>query len=178
MSVPCLILPYRLRRDYKHPRTVVYSELPAAELKRAPGVACVGDVVSSSCLSSDIGEKLILLFDGVTRRGEETPQVAYIAVKRGFRLVRIRNPPGTISLEAMNLLCSDYHLRENLAVAVEGEEDMLALPLMQCLPPGWFVVYGVPGLGVAVVRVTRRVRFDAAQRILGLVPGSCRWQSF
>ena len=178
MSIPCLILPYHLRRDYKHPRTVVYSELPAAELRKAPGVACVGDVVSSSCLSSDIGERLILLFDGVTRRGEETPPVAYIAVKRGFKFVRIRNPPGTISLEAMNLLCSDYHLRENLAVAVEGEEDMLALPLMQCLPPGWFVVYGVPGLGVAVVRVTRRVRFDAAQRILGLVPGSCRWQSF
>jgi uncharacterized protein (UPF0218 family) len=49
-------------------------------------------------------------------------------------------------------------LKKRLAVVVEGEEDLLVLPLMVVIPAGSVIIYGQPREGLVVVTVTEERR--------------------
>jgi uncharacterized protein (UPF0218 family) len=64
------------------------------------------------------------------------------------------NPSGTISSNAVEVLSMVAKRRSRSRVVVDGEEDMLALPLFYILPIGSIVLYGQPLEGMVVVRIT------------------------
>jgi len=174
VNVPGYLLPLEFRRDFRDPRGAVYPSLPLEELASAPGVACVGDVVSSGCLEfykSTRRANIIIVYDGITRRGEKLGDLSVESKALGFEAWEVVNPPGMVSLEAYDTLCRIARSGGRASVAVKGEEDMTALALISCLPEGWLVTYGIPGRGVAVIRVTRASRVDAQNRLLELKPG-------
>jgi uncharacterized protein (UPF0218 family) len=123
-------------------------------------VISVGDVVTASIASNNM-KPFLAVVDMKTRRSD-------ISLKPVLRLLkeckvhRIRNPPGKLSLEAIDLVCkllehpdpSGCHV-----LIVDGEEDMLALPALSCAPIGSVVLYGVPGVGVAAFFVDQSVRY-------------------
>ena len=162
-------LPGNLRFDFARPRGVIAKGDFAHLIPRSPSVACIGDVVSSLCVGAG-GEWdiLVVAVDGVTRRREsvEPPRL------EGFHIVRVRNPRGTVSRAAARAVCDALsgRLGRKVALAVDGEEDMLALAAIACSPLGGHVVYGVPGRGAAIIRVTRLSRLDAQTRLLLLRP--------
>jgi uncharacterized protein (UPF0218 family) len=67
---------------------------------------------------------------------------------------RCSNPSGTISSNAVEVLSMVAKRRSRSRVVVDGEEDMLALPLFYILPIGSIVLYGQPLEGMVVVRIT------------------------
>ncbi len=72
--------------------------------------------------------------------------------------VAVTNPASTIKAEAQRVLGDAITLKKRLGVVVEGEEDLLVLPLMAMMPIGSVIVYGQPGEGMVVVTLTEERR--------------------
>ncbi|MBM3292454.1 DUF359 domain-containing protein [Candidatus Bathyarchaeota archaeon] len=45
-------------------------------------------------------------------------------------------------------------LNKKLAIIVEGEEDLLVLPLMADMPLGSVIIYGQPNEGLVIITIT------------------------
>src|SRR5438132_7897269 len=93
-----------------------------AELKKASFVITVGDRVTERI--AELGRiPGVQVVDGRERRVERRmPDVHYT------RLIRVRNPPGTITNEALHGIAQAVKKRDgSVRVVVEGEEDLLAI---------------------------------------------------
>jgi GTP-dependent dephospho-CoA kinase len=71
------------------------------------------------------------------------------------------NPAGMISREAVQVLQSALETPSPVMVIVEGEEDMLALPLFTMAPKGSAVLYGQPLEGIVLVNITEEKQNQA-----------------
>jgi uncharacterized protein (UPF0218 family) len=67
--------------------------------------------------------------------------------------LQTKNEAGTIGLDAWKKVEAAVG-SGNCAVIVDGEEDLLTLVAILAAPPGSLVVYGQPGQGIVLVRVT------------------------
>ncbi len=82
--------------------------------------------------------------------------------------MRCNNTAGAISKDAVTVLKDALTQNEPVRVLVEGEEDMLALPLFVMAPTGAVVLYGQPLEGLVAVKITaakRRQAKDLMDRI-------------
>lgn len=127
----------------------------AAQLKKAwrkPSLfVIVGDFVAANLIGAGF-EPDIVVVDGKTLRVEVEP------VKHGMSEMRVPNAPATIDKEAWEVLREAVTLKRRVAVVVEGEEDLLVLPLLAEMPLGSVIAYGQPHEGLVVVTVTGEKR--------------------
>jgi uncharacterized protein (UPF0218 family) len=73
-------------------------------------------------------------------------------VVEGFEKVRVSNPAGCIDPDAAEAVVKAYRSGRPTLVLVDGEEDLLALPLLYHLGDRDALLYGQPGRGCVVVR--------------------------
>ncbi len=75
------------------------------------------------------------------------------------RILKVANPAGFISSESLSALKDSLKILLesssllSIRIEIEGEEDLLALPVFAIFPPGTFVFYGQPNLGMVLVRL-------------------------
>ncbi|MFQ6077154.1 MAG: GTP-dependent dephospho-CoA kinase family protein [Candidatus Bathyarchaeia archaeon] len=81
-------------------------------------------------------------------------------------IIPVRNPPSTITPEAWRAIETATRSSSAVKVVVEGEEDLLTLPVIACAPEGSLVIYGQPSLGIVLVRVTQEMKTEV-DRIMG-----------
>ena len=128
---------------------VIAEEAPAK-------VIAVGDAVSSWMRLYGVDVSLYVV-DRKTLRVDVGETVT------GLREVVVRNPPGEVTEEAYEVLRQVLEGGDVKVVRVEGEEDLLALPLVLLAPVGSIVVYGQPYVGVVVVRVTSETKAEVGE---------------
>ncbi len=117
------------------------------EEARPPMVVTVGDVVSRETLRAGLEVRLRIVDNRSMRK--EIPGTSF-PIKNTFS---VKNPPGVITMEAWHTI--RRALREEKAVIfVDGEEDLLVLPVILESPTDSFVVYGQPKEGLVVVTAT------------------------
>jgi hypothetical protein len=155
-----LILPETMRAELKTPLGRLLRGEPAETIReltkllsscRPPIFASVGDFVSSNVLVAGLKPDLVVVDNRIMREN-----VAPIV--HGMRQVNVINAAGTIQEGAWRVLDEAIILKRKLAVVVEGEEDLLVLPLMASMPTGSVIVYGQPREGLVVVTVTEERR--------------------
>jgi uncharacterized protein (UPF0218 family) len=117
-------------------------------LKGTKKVITVGDATTERLVSYGIIPDIAVI-DGRERRSLRSYPDNYQA-----RQIRCTNPTGTISKQAVTALQKALKKPHPVRVLVEGEEDMLALPLFEIAPEGSAVLYGQPLEGMVVVRIT------------------------
>lgn len=70
-------------------------------------------------------------------------------------LLSAENPAGSISMDALHRLKESLDLirngRKNLVLEINGEEDLLALPVIAFFPVGTVIFYGQPNEGMIIV---------------------------
>ncbi|MGB9716919.1 MAG: DUF359 domain-containing protein [Thermoproteota archaeon] len=131
-------------------------------LKEFKGVVVsVGDVVSQSLLDAGFNPGVCVV-DGKTLR---TRPYGVERFQQGRRVLRLVNPPGTISGESWSVFKQALDLRPS-TILVEGEEDLLTLVAVETAPDGSLVVYGQPGEGVVLIEVNASSR-KVVSEILG-----------
>lgn len=134
------------------------------EVEKPLAVVAVGDYTSRKLRDAE-AKVSIYVIDGKTERRPST-----IFDTAGFKVIRCRNESGTLDPDA----CSKLHellakkLVENVVLAVEGEEDLLALAAIVSAPEGSMIIYGQPGAGSVIIRVNREQK-EKALNILELV---------
>ena len=144
-----------MREELRRPLGILIREEPPASIKRlqqliqtySPTVIiAVGDVVSKNLVASNIDTKIAII-DGKTRRTE-------VGVGRfpGFIPLQLTNPPAHITEAAWEKIGDALSSPRRSVIEVKGEEDLLSIPAILLVPEGGFVVYGLPGEGMVVVR--------------------------
>jgi GTP-dependent dephospho-CoA kinase len=94
---------------------------------------------------------LIGIVDYRSRRDEPVPPGAYRELGQR-RTLRVVNPPGQLT-EALRTAVKELVAAGGGLLEVDGEEDLGALALVEALPVGATVIYGIPGEGVSFVLV-------------------------
>jgi uncharacterized protein (UPF0218 family) len=129
----------------------VYDGAEAAKRVRAlANFASCGDRVTG--LAIEVGNLPLLgIVDFKTQRNEpiDPAQFAPLAA-RGRR--RVANPAGTLT-ERLRRAVREMLASGGGLLEVDGEEDLGSLALVEALPLGATVIYGIPGAGVSFVRV-------------------------
>jgi uncharacterized protein (UPF0218 family) len=116
-----------------------------------PLFAVVGDFVAANLIATGMSPDIVVV-DNRTLRVEVKP------VEHGLKEVNVLNEAATINDEAWLALRIAVTLKRRVAVVVEGEEDLLVLPLLAEMPLGSVIAYGQPHEGLVVVTVSEERR--------------------
>ena len=146
-------LPESLRPKLAEPLGRVFGpeEVGGKELtklaREASMVVTVGDRVTET-LHSLGATPAVHVVDGVERRSKrEPPDVPYL------RLVKVSNPAGTLTQDAIDGMREAFAGSKPVRVMVDGEEDLMAMLAVALAPISALVFYGQPGVGIVAVVV-------------------------
>jgi len=120
-----------------------------------PMIISVGDTVSRNLHKYKIAPQLSIT-DNQSMRRRLQPE---IFPKK--RIVRVKNPQGMITQEAINEIEKAFQSKEQVQIVVDGEEDLLTLIVVLNAPLNSLVIYGQPNKGIVVVKVTPQKKADA-----------------
>ena len=129
----------------------VYAGAEADRRIEALGLfASCGDRVTARALELH-HPPLVGIVDYKTRRHEPIRRGAFRALG-ARRTVKVVNPAGVLT-EALRAAVKRLVADGGGLIEVDGEEDLGSLALVESLPAGATVIYGIPGAGVSFVRV-------------------------
>jgi len=152
-----LALPEAMRAELKVPLGQLLTGEPSETVlrlgeilreKKPPKFAVVGDFTTKNILTAGLEPDIVVVDYRVMRVDVEPMDF------EGRQLFRTRNPAGGIEVGVWLVLKKVVTLNRRVAVIVEGEEDLIVLPLISMMPLGSVIVYGQPGSGLVVVEVS------------------------
>jgi GTP-dependent dephospho-CoA kinase len=114
-----------------------------------------GDMVTAQALR--LGKSpLVAIVDYKTKRHDPVDPTEFSSLAQ-VRVRKVRNPPGMLT-EALRTAVHDLVFEGGGLIVVDGEEDLGSLALVDALPSGATVIYGIPGAGVSFVPVNARTK--------------------
>jgi uncharacterized protein (UPF0218 family) len=126
-------------------------------LDSATKIITVGDATTERIVSFGITPDIAVI-DGVERRSVRDRSINYRA-KEMF----CTNPAGMISDKAIEVLQKALEASTPIRIKVQGEEDLLALPLFAMAPKGSVVLYGQPLEGMVLVNINEEKQSQAKE---------------
>ena len=82
--------------------------------------------------------------------------------------LKIDNPAAEITLESIEVIKKAFSLNPPIRLTVNGEEDLLVLPVCIHAPDNSVILYGQPNKGLVLVQITTEIR-NKAQALLDLM---------
>ncbi len=143
------------RTDLKKPLGVliadndVTAEIIASHAGVNASYITIGD--ASTERASALGLNVCMeIVDGLEKRAARSMP----KIRENFTTIRCVNPPGYITPAAEDVI---YKVMEKIPntrvrIIVDGEEDLLALPVCARAKDGFAILYGQPNEGIVVVR--------------------------
>jgi uncharacterized protein (UPF0218 family) len=126
-------------------------------LDSATKIITVGDATTERIVSFGITPDIAVI-DGFERRSVRDRSINYRA-KEMF----CTNPAGMISDKAIEVLQKAVEASTPIRIKVQGEEDLLALPLFAMAPKGSVVLYGQPLEGMVLVNINEEKQNQAKE---------------
>jgi hypothetical protein len=148
-----LRLPADLRERFKEPFGPVYTDARSLLADAGRPVVAVGDVVTHHLRRAG-HDPAVAVVDGRTEREAVDDAVRESLADAPGDRVAVANDPGTVSAALVEALVEALARDGPVVVEVDGEEDLATLPAVLAVPAGGSVVYGQPGEGMVLVRVT------------------------
>ena len=161
-----MILPQNLRDELKIPLGKLIpndsseKESYIRKIYSEKVVITVGDATSELLLEMGL-IPLLHIVDGQEKREKRSPpEIESISTE-----LTIKNNPGEISTESFNLLKTIFDQKPPIRLLVDGEEDLLVLPVCLFAPENSVVMYGQPNEGLVIAEITDEVR-EKVQKIV------------
>ncbi|MCW4012425.1 MAG: GTP-dependent dephospho-CoA kinase family protein [Candidatus Bathyarchaeota archaeon] len=104
----------------------------------------MGDFVSYNILDAGIHPDLVVVDHKIMRKSVDP-------IEFDRRFVNVDNPPGTVTAQSQRIISVAAEECAQLAIIIDGEEDLLVLPLMVYLKNGSIIIYGQPREGMVVI---------------------------
>ncbi|MGC9106224.1 MAG: GTP-dependent dephospho-CoA kinase family protein [Thermoprotei archaeon] len=147
----CFKLPLEIRKELSRPYGPLFVNVEAFfRFIKDKDFVTVGDVVTETSFSLGLRPRLALI-DGKTKRviSKEVKSV------EGYEVISVRNEPGLVRASTIEVLKKLLDSGKRSVVLVEGEEDLLVVPLVLYMNEGSYIVYGQPNAGIVVLEVNR-----------------------
>ena len=158
-------LPDNLRDKLKKPLGILLKDSDVTReniLKNIPEgsfVISVGDATTEKLIEYEIVPSLQIV-DGVEKRKKR--DVPHGNVKT---ILNCNNPPAEITTESIKTIKKAFQSIKPVRIAVNGEEDLLVLPVIVYAPEKSVVLYGQPNEGVVIVSINAEMR-NKAQSVI------------
>ncbi len=123
-------------------------------------IITVGDRTTENLLQLGVKPQ-IQIVDGLEKRSK---RVVPTDDKTNTKLF-CKNPPGEITDESMRVIQEAFSSEPPVRILVDGEEDLLVIPVCIYAPENSIVMYGQPNEGLVIVTVTPEIRAKV-QKIL------------
>ena len=157
-------LPENLRESLKKPLGVLIKDSETTKeniSKNIPAgsfVITVGDATTEKLLNCGIIPSLQIV-DGLEKRFKR--ELPSLSIQTTFSC---KNPATQITQESMDVIKKALQ-NPPAKITVNGEEDLLVLPVCVYSPENSIVLYGQPNEGLVIVRVNQEIR-NKAQSIM------------
>lgn len=161
-----LLLPDSLRPELQKPLgPIIANSACKAHITAHKDAICitVGDVTTETVFYCGVQPSLVVVDLHVERKPYRSLS-AYKLPKK-YEILHLQSGPGFISkmaIRAISVWKSGIRLRKRVAMIVEGEEDLLVLPIVVAAPIGSVVYYGSPPIsgteGLVEVVVTEEIK--------------------
>jgi len=127
----------------------------------AEGAVTVGDVCSAKAITDRKAPTLVVYDKRVQRK--PAPAEAKVIESYEAKKVKVRNDPGTISDEADEAVKTALASKVRTKIEVEGEEDLIVLPVLVHAKEGTKLYYGQPNGGMVGITVTKQAKQRAGK---------------
>ena len=122
-------------------------------------IIAVGDRVSSNLAKKRIAPHVLIVDNKIMRRSISPIEVD------ADQTLHVRNPAGTITDEAWQVIKEALKQEKRIKIVVDGEEDLLTLVAVLCAPENSVVVYGQPREGAVMIKVTKETKEMASELV-------------
>lgn len=162
-----LKLPENLRQALKKPIGTLIKESDVSRarimhfLPASAYIVTVGDATTERLVHFGLAPSLQIV-DGTEKRQKRKPP------QSTAKKLYCNNPAGEITNESIETIRKALDLPPPNQIIVNGEEDLLVIPVCLYAPPNTVVFYGQPNEGLVVVPVTDEIR-NKTKAILNLM---------
>ena len=123
-------------------------------------VITVGDRTTEKMIDYGLIPSLQII-DGQEKRKKRTPpSLSNIATE-----LVVDNPAAEITLPSIEIIKQAFTMQSPVRLSVQGEEDLLVIPVCIHAPDNSVVLYGQPNEGLVIVKITPEIR-NKAQALL------------
>ena len=123
-------------------------------------IITVGDTTTRNLLQMGLKPQ-VQIIDGLEKRSQRVvPTDDAINTK-----LSCKNPPGEITEESIQVIRKAFSSKPPVRITVDGEEDLLVIPVCIFAPENSVVMYGQPNEGLVLVHVTPEMQAKV-QKIL------------
>ena len=123
-------------------------------------IITVGDRTTENMLQLGLKPQ-IQIIDGLEKRNQRIVPADDIVNTK----LSCKNPPGGITEESIQVIQKAFSCEPPVRITVDGEEDLLVIPVCIHAPENSVVMYGQPNEGLVIVQVTPEIRAKV-QKIL------------
>jgi hypothetical protein len=161
-------LPNSLREQMKIPLGILLPESQVDKsnikefLSENSYVISVGDRTTEKMIDFDLIPSLQIIDGQEKREKREPPKLDYATE------LTVDNPAAEITSESVFMIKKAFTLKSPVRLFVNGEEDLLVLPVCVHAPENAVVLYGQPNEGLVIVQITPEIR-NKVQTLLDLM---------
>ena len=162
-------LPNSLREQMKIPLGVLLPENQAEKqniekyLSKTSFVITVGDRITEKMINFGLIPSLQIIDNLEKRKKRETPALSNTVAE-----LKVDNPPAEITLQSIDIIKKAFSMKPPVRIVVNGEEDLLVIPVCIHAPENAIVLYGQPNEGLVVVKITPEIK-NKTQTLLDLM---------
>ncbi len=162
-------LPENLREDLKIPLGDLINDVDVnnkniqTKINPKSVLITVGDRTTENMLQLGLKPQ-IQIIDGLEKRNQRIVSTDDVVNTN----LSCRNPPGEITKESIQVIQKAFSSEPPVRITVDGEEDLLVLPVCIAAPENSVVMYGQPNEGLVIVHVTPEIRAKV-QKILNVM---------
>jgi uncharacterized protein (UPF0218 family) len=125
-------------------------------------IITVGDRTTEKMIDFDLIPSLQII-DGQEKREKREPPKLENATE-----LTVDNPAAQITSQSISVIKKAFTMQSPVRIFVNGEEDLLVLPVCVNAPENAVVLYGQPHEGLVIVKITTEIR-NKAQSLLDLM---------
>ena len=152
-------LPENLREQLKIPLGILIPENQVTRenvLKHVSSASCiitVGDATTEKMIKFDIIPSLQII-DSFEKRSKHEP----ISETNIASNISCDNPPGEITPQSIDIIKKSFKMKSPVRININGEEDLLVIPVCLYAPENSVVMYGQPNEGLVIVSIDQEIR--------------------
>jgi hypothetical protein len=139
-------------------------------IKESKIIITVGDATTEKIISFGLMPNLAII-DGIERRIKRSEleilnlKNTFLTKNHPYNQYQCKNRKGTISKEAYLTIKKILVEGEKAIIFIDGEEDMLALPVFALAPLDSIIFYGQPLEGLVMVKINNEIKNKATNLI-------------
>ena len=161
-------LPDSLRDQLKIPLGILLPESQADKtniekhLSENSYVITVGDRTTEKMIEFGLIPSLQIIDAKEKRTKREPPKLANATE------LTVDNPTAEITSQSIDIIKQAFTMKSPVRISVNGEEDLLVIPVCVYAPENAVVMYGQPNEGLVIVKITPEIR-NKTQKLLDLM---------